>query len=178
MAISKVSSSIITNKFAMPPVRNAIGAESSGKVRVIQGSMEVATTSIDEIGDVVLMFPVQGNERIVSLKIFNDDMDSNGSPALAADVGLYKDVNAAGTAATVVDADAYASAITTLQAANAVGVEVMCEARDIANIGRTVAADGGESAHCNPRYVGLTITAAAATAVAGTLSWVALVVEP
>src|SRR5574338_432997 len=170
MTASTVSSSYITNPRATPQVLNALGASGDAKVRVLMGTMEVATTSIDETGDVILLAEVAGNERVISIHLSNDDLDSNGSPALAVDVGLYKNVNAAGTSATVVDADAYASAITTLQAA-AQNTEVANEARDISKIGQTVAADGGESAHSSPRFIGLTVTTAAGTAAAGTLSW-------
>lgn len=174
MTASIVSSSYITNPRATPPVLNALGASGDASVRPIMGTMEVATTSLDEVGDVILIAEVQGNERIVSIKLFSDDLDSNGAPTLAVDVGLYKNVTNAGTSATVVDADAYASAITDLSSA-VKNLEVMCEARDISKIGQTVAADGSESAHSSPRQIGLTVTAVSATPAAGTLSWVILV---
>lgn len=177
MTASKVSSAVITNRKANPPTYNAIGAAGDAKVRCVVGTVEVATTSIDEVGDVVLLAPVRGNERVISLVIFNDDLDSNATPTLAVDVGIYKDVSDDGTAATVVDADAYASAVTTLQAANTAGVEVAHEARNVDKIGQTVAADGGESAHNAERFVGITVTTEAATAAAGTLSWRMLVAE-
>lgn len=175
MTASKISSSIVTNRLANPPVYNALGAAADCKLRTIAGSMEVATTSLDEIGDVILLAPVRGNERVVSLKLFSDALDSDN--AITVDVGLYKNVSADGTAATVVDVDAYASGITDLRAGSKTGVEVMCEARDISKIGQTVAADGGESAHNAERYIAITVAAAATSADAGTLSWVVVVAE-
>lgn len=175
MTASTVSSSVITNRKATPPTYNSLGASGDAKVRCSVGSVAVATTSIDEQDDVVLLFPIKQNERLISLVIFNDDLDSNCTPALAADVGLYKDVSSDGTSATVVDQDAYASAITTLQAANTTGVEVAFEARNITGMGQTVATDGGESDGSNERQVGITVTTAAGTAAAGDISWRALI---
>lgn len=172
MTASTVSSSVITNRKANPPTYNDLGAAGDAKLRAAQGTVAVATTSIDEQNDVILLCPVKGDDRIVSIKLFNDDLDSNGSPALAVDVGLYKDVSADGTSATEVDVDAYASAITTLQAANTTGVEVAFEARNITSVGNTVAEDGGESQHSEERVIGLKVTTAAATAAAGDISWV------
>lgn len=181
MTASTISSSIITNQHSNTGAitYNELGAKADAKLRIACGSMEVATTSIDEQGDVILLFPVRGNESIVSLYLFNDDLDSGSTPALAVDVGLYKNVNGAGTSATVVDQDAIASAITQLQAASVVGAELRFEADDIANIQDPVWTIGGESsAHSDVRYVGLTVTTAAATAAAGTLSWRAYIVSP
>lgn len=182
MTASTVSSTAIINKLAVSSVAavtySALGNESDARTKTITGTIELATTSIDETGDIALLFPVQGNHRLVSLVIFNDDMDSNGTPTLAADVGLYKDPNAAGTSATAVSATAYATAITTLQSANTTGVEIAFEARNIDKMGQTVAVDGGESEHSKVRYVGLTITTTAATPVAGTLTWRAIVSVP
>lgn len=179
MTASIVSSSYVTNAKANPPVQDPLGAHSRAKVRVIMGTMELATTSIDEIGDKAMLFNIKGNERLISLKIFNDDLDSGS--ALAINVGLYKDVSPAGTAATAVSAACYASAITTLQAANVAGVDLIqssSAARNIDKMGQDVAADGGESAHSNTRTVGIAASTAAGTPVAGSISWIALVISP
>lgn len=170
MTASTISSTAITNKLANPPVYNTVAYE-KGKVVKFVGSIAIATTSLDETGDIVLLQEVPGQLRITSIKLFNDDLDS-GSPALAADLGIYKNPSADGTSATVVDADAYASADTSLQAAVTVGTELAFEARNINVMGQTVAVDGAESEHNDPRYIGLTVTTAAGTAAAGDLSWV------
>jgi hypothetical protein len=181
MTAATTSSTVVTNTLlagtGAAGSYNTLGQSGDCKNRSCVGTVELATTRIDDVGDVTLLFPVKGNERLTSLVIFNDDMDSHSTPTLAVDVGIYKNPSAAGTSATVVDADGYASAITTLQAANTSGVEVAFEARDINTLGQDVAADGGESSHSALRYVGITVTTAAATAVAGTLSWRATVLE-
>lgn len=176
MAASTVSSSIVTNRLATPPTYNNPAEQGSGEAKRLAGSVAVATTSIDETSDVIILCEVPGHARITSIKLFNDDLDSNGSPTLVVDLGIFKDVDAAGTSATVVDADAYmdgsAAGDTTLQAANTAGVEMAFKTRNINVMGQTVAEDGGESVHNDPRYLGLTVTAVAATAAAGDISWV------
>lgn len=180
MAAATTSSSYITNKTAVSSVAavtyNSIGADGDGRSHVIIGTTELATTRLDDVGDVTLLFALKGNDRLARLILFNDDMDSNGTPTLAINVGLYKDVNAAGTSATAVSASAYASASTTLQSAVTSGTDVTFSARNIDKAGQTVAEDGGESVHSSPRYVGIAVSTAAATAVAGTISWRAEIV--
>src|ERR1044072_717144 len=86
-----------------------------GHLRIYADTTEVPTTSTDEIGDVTLMCPVPSDLVVHSLVVFNDDLDSG--TALAADVGLYNGPKGFGTKAAyaVLDADAFASAITDLQ---------------------------------------------------------------
>ncbi len=185
MTASKVSSAYITNKRASPPVLNPLPAEGAGTFAMVQGNMEVATTSIDEVGDIILLFELKGNDRLLSLKLGVDDLDTHATATLAFDVGIYKDVSADGTAATVVDADAYASAVlhdTVLATGTIPYVEVAFEARNIAANTDTVAVDGDALAaelalgeHSLPRFIGLTVTAVAATAAAGTVAWQALI---
>ncbi len=77
----------------------------------------------------------------------------------SADVGIYKqDLS-------VVDADAYASAITTLRSANTTGVEVAFEARDINKCGQKVWQDAGLSSDSGLTYfIGLSFPGAGDTA--------------
>jgi hypothetical protein len=178
MTASTASSTIVTNTLASPVTYNSIAGAGTGKTKIYAGTMAIATTSIDEAADKIMLFPIRGSSRLVSLRLFCDDLDSNATPTLAADVGLYKDVDAAGTTATTVDVDAYASASIVLQAAVTTGTEVAFEARNITAMGQTVAADGAESEHNEIRYVGLNVTTAAATAAAGDISWIAEVIEP
>lgn len=180
MTATTVSSGVITNALTNTTAvtYNALGSRGDARAKVVTGTMEVATTSIDETGDIVLLFPCKGTDRLTSLVLFNDDLDVHATPTLAVDVGIYKDVNVAGTSATVVDADALGSAITTLQAANTTGVEVRFEAADINGINKAVWELGGESAAtAATRYIGLTVTTGGATATAGTLSWRATLVS-
>lgn len=139
--------------------------------KIIKVSQLVATTSIDEVGDVVVFTELPWNALVHSVRIFNDDLDSHSTPTLAVDVGLFK-MTKAGTV-TVLDADAYASAITTLQAANTVGVNVCFESGvkdiDVTDLNKRVFEDAGLTAEPTDGFclLGLTVTTAAATAVAG-----------
>lgn len=134
--------------------------------------VEVATTNVDDIGDKILMCPVPANAVIRRVVIKNDDLDSHATPTLAVDVGLYYSgighLDNTKTSGTVVAAGCIATAITTLQAANVSGVDVRNEAADIDTVDLEAWALAGLSS--NPMgvlYVGLTLTAAAATAAAG-----------
>ena len=167
MTASTVKAAGITGFEAVPVTLRPL-APQGGKVRQFMATIEAATTSTDETGDIIKMVRVPAKLVISRVDIFNDDLDSHATPTLAADVGFYNSSTGA-----VVDADALASAITTLQAANTAGVNVMCEAHDIADIGKTAWELAGLSADPGvPLDVSLTITTTGATPVAGTISMI------
>lgn len=145
-----------------------------GATHTVQGTIALATTNVDEVGDTVLLCEVPGNASIVSIRLASDDLDSNGTPTLTWDLGIVKDpvwVSSTTVTATTVDDDVYATSITLGQAAT-VFTEYAYEARDINVCGQTVALDGGETAHADPRFIALTVDGAAATAAAGDLSYI------
>lgn len=163
MVASTVKSDMVTNAEAVPV--SLAGVDMGGRVRAFIEVVEVATTSLDEIGDKIHVLRVPAKFVPLRLTIKNDDLDGNASPALAVDVGLHR----ADTGA-VVDVDAFATAITTLQAANVPGVDVITEAMNIDKIGKTLWEIGGLSTDPGvDLLVSLTVTAAAATAAAGTV---------
>lgn len=178
MAAGTKKSVNVTNITADP----LVSLHKKGAVKkVVIDEVEVASTNIDDIGDIILMGPIPSNAVITSLKLFNDDLDSNGTPLLAANVGLYysgkgnvvdgvrKDYGV------VVDADCIGTAITTLQAANVSGAELRFEAADIDTIDLEAWELAGLTSDCGGLLlVGLTVTAAAATGAAGGIK---LVVE-
>lgn len=138
----------------------------SGKVRRYQGTVALVAADLDA-NDIIMLARVPSDLRISHIWLFNDDLDSNGTPTLASDVGLY-DLDEA-----VVDADAYASAIATLQSANTAGVNVAFEARDINAMGQAVWKDAGKTEDPGGEFlIGLTLTTGAATAAAGDVSFV------
>lgn len=171
MTASTVKSTYITNLVASP--QTVLPRTAKGRVHCDVDAVEVATTSIDEIGDVILLGLVPSNARVRRLILRNEDLDSHGTPTLAVDVGLYYTgighSDSTKTMGTVVDADAFASAITTLQSANLAGTDVRVEATDTIDECLMEAWEAaGLSADCGGQLaVGLTVTAAAATAVAG-----------
>lgn len=141
---------------------------------VIKDGLEVDTGDLDS-ADIIHLCAVPWTAKIHSIVLFNDDLDAHATPTLACDVGLYK-MTADGTK-TVLDADAYASAITTLQAANKTGVEVAFESgvKDInaADLKKQVFEDAGLTAiPSGHALLSLTLTAASATAAAGTIGFV------
>lgn len=146
----------------------------SAQQNVLIDQIAVATTSIDEVGDVILLGPIPSSSVIVDIGILNDDLDSNGSPALAVNVGLYysgiggtQKING-NISGTVIDADCFASAVTTLQGANKSYSSVRFEADDIVDIKKEAWEVAGLSSDPGGLfYVGLTVSTVAATAAAG-----------
>lgn len=143
-------------------------------VKRVIDKVALLTTNVDDIGDVILFGPIPSNAVITGLRVFNDDLDSNGSPALAVNIGLHYSGIGSGQVALgkvsgdVVDADCIATAATMLQAAVTTGTELRFEADDIVNIGKEAWDLGGLTADPGGLfYIGMTVTAAAATAAAG-----------
>lgn len=145
-----------------------------GRLKTIVDQDAIATTSIDETGDVMLFCPIPSNAVILDLAVLCDDLDSNGTPALAADVGLYysgiggEQYKTGKTSGTVIDADCFASAVTTLQAAVVNWTSLRFEAANITTADQEAWEVAGLTADPGGLfYVGITVTTAAATAAAG-----------
>lgn len=155
---------------AIPHVQE--GKAFNGAVRVAANTVEVAATSLDQTDDRVAILAVPFDARPLSLVMFNDDLDSNGSPALTLDVGvLYGHDSRTQAVGTAVDDDCFATVITTGQSANTSGVELMFEALDINKIGKPVWQIAGLSS--NPggtAYIAISVGTAAGTAAAGTVT--------
>ena len=133
--MANVNTDIVTNFVTVPQVLNP-SQQLHGVKRIAQGTIALAAGDLSA-SDTVMLAPIPSNASITSIKLFNDDLDS--STVITADVGLYKqDLS-------VVDADAYASAITDLRAAVKTGTEVAFEARDINKMGQKVWQDAGLS---------------------------------
>jgi len=94
-------------------------------------SMDVRACAADDLnadGDAVILAQVPSNARITSIEIYNDDLDSGTDSVV--NIGVYNgdqqfnDTDGSATlyaADAVIDEDAYASAITQLQAGSGVG---------------------------------------------------------
>ena len=159
------NSTLVSNFEASPKVYNP-AYQHHGRVRVAQGTLELATTDIDN-NDVIMLVPLPVGVSITSIKLAADDLDSGGSPSLTFNVGLYQ------TDGTVKDEDCYASAITLGQAATAF-TEYAFEARNINLCGQRVWEDAGDSSQPSAAqyYLAVTVQAAAATAAAGDMSFI------
>jgi hypothetical protein len=161
MTASVVKSDAVTNAESIP-----VTLRESRKAFADRVTVEVATTSIDEVADIVHVMRVPAAIVIDRLVIRNDDLDADATPTLAVDVGVYR-----ADTGVVVDVDGLASAITTLQAANTVGVDIAFEAEDIANAEKPLWERVGLTEHPGTDLlISLTVTTAAATAAAGTVT--------
>jgi hypothetical protein len=111
-----------------------------------------------------MLAPIPTNAAVVSIKIYNDDLDSGSTVTMH--VGLYT----ADGNVTAKDIDAYASATTDLRAAVLTGTEVAFEARNVNLMGQRVWEDAGDSTDPGGYYfIGLETDAAGDTA--GDLSY-------
>ncbi len=185
MTASTVKSTKIANALDASPRVVQDSRSQGGRLHLAVDTIEAATTSTDEAGDVILMLPLPSHALLSSLKIFNDDLDSGGTSG-AVDVGLYNgpeafnDTDSSKTAYAaygVIDQDCFASAITQLTAADKVGTEVRFEAagteNEIAKLDHPLWQIAGlTSDPCRTFVVGLTVTTQMTTPVAGTISLV------
>lgn len=131
--MANVNTDLVTNFVAVPQVLNS-ASQLHGVKRVATGTIALAAGDLSG-DDTVMLAPIPSNASITSIKLFNDDLDSGTTNT--ADVGIYN------TDLSVVDADAYASAITDLRGAVTVGTEVAFEARNINKMGQKVWQDAG-----------------------------------
>ena len=159
--MSNANSDLVTNFVAVPQVLNP-AQQLQGVKRIAQGTVALVAGDLGA-NDTVMLAPIPSNASITSIKLFNDALDSGTTNT--ADVGLYT------TALAVVDADAYASVITSLRSAVTTGTEVAFEARDINKMGQKVWQDAGLSSDPALTYfVGISFPAAGDTA--GDLSFI------
>lgn len=104
------SSQIITDLDASPVVKTNT-TEIGGVKRVAIATLAMTTGAVSDIKRFVR---IPSRALVLSVEVNNDDLDSNGAPTLATDLGLYRTTADGGA---VVDADFFASAVITLQAA-------------------------------------------------------------
>ena len=160
--MANVNSTLVTNFEATPPTHNDV-ANLGGKMRVAAGTIALAAGDLSAT-DTVMLAGIPTNAAVVSIKLYNDDLDSGSTNTC--DVGL----NTSDGNVTAKDDDCYASAITDLRAAVVTGTEVAFETRNINAMGQKVWQDAGDSSDPGGYYnVGLKFDAAGDTA--GDLSW-------
>jgi hypothetical protein len=172
MTATTVKSENITNIEATPIT--ALDRK-RGRIKSVIDQDAVATTSIDEVGDVTLFGPIPSNAVILDVLVLNDDLDTNATETLDLNWGLYysgiggtqaKDGNTSGT---VVDADCFAADSAAFEDANTSYVSVRFATDDIVDIKKEAWQVAGLTADPGGLlYVGMTVgTNAAATAAAG-----------
>lgn len=169
MAVVNTKSTEITNADATPATLNNPGL-AKGTLLSVAGTVETGATDSDN--SVYRLVRVPSNAILRSVKLFNDDLDTNVSPAIAADVGVYQ---TAANGGAVVDRDILATVITALQGAVITGTELRFEVDDIADAQHRLWEVLGLTADPQRDYdICLTIETVAATPAAGTIT---LVVE-
>jgi hypothetical protein len=136
-------SQILTNLLAQPST--ILGRASFGtdvlirKYSANSADRTAIGTWSGTINDLFIVLPLDWFDCIHSIKLFNDAMDTNGSPTLTLDLGvgyITPAANDGSTAATLTTSNAtiYAAASTALQAASATGgAEIMT--RTITDLG-------------------------------------------
>lgn len=155
--MANVNQDLVTNFLADPPVMNP-SRQLHGRMRVACGTIALAAGDLSA-GDTIMLCPVATNASVVSIKIYNDDLDSGSTVTMH--VGLYT----ADGNVTAKDVDAYASATTDLRAAVLTGTEVAFEARNINTMGQRVWEDAGDSTDPGGYYlIGIETDAAGDTA--------------
>jgi len=171
MTATTVKSENITNVESSPV--SALDRK-KGRKKIIIDQDAIATTSIDETADIMLFGPIPSNAVITDIKILNDDLDSHACPTLAVDCGLYysgiggTQVINGNTSGTAVDVDCFASAATSLQAANTTWTSVRYEADDIVDVKKEAWSVGGLTSDPGGLlYVGFKVTTVSATPAAG-----------
>tara|TARA_R100001163_G_scaffold1414_3_gene2265 strand:+ start:512 stop:1015 length:504 start_codon:yes stop_codon:yes gene_type:complete len=161
--MANVNQTLASNFVSTPPTTSPVH-QLHGTQRVACGTVALAAGDLSA-GDTVMLAPVPTNAAVISIKIFNDDLDSGSTVTMH--VGLYT----ADGNVTAKDVDCYASATTDLRAAVIVGTEVAFEARNINLLGQQVWQDAGDSSDPGGHYlIGIETDAAGDTA--GDLSYI------
>lgn len=171
MTASTVKSENVTNIEASPI--SALDRK-SGRIKTVIDQDAIATTSIDEAGDLMLFGPIPSNAVILDVLLLNDDLDSHATPTLVTDIGLaYSGIGGnqartGKTSGTAVDVDVFTTADTTLQAAKTTWTSVRFEADNIVDVKKEAWEAGGLTADPGGLfYISLYVETAAATAAAG-----------
>lgn len=131
MAVANTISTIISNAFATPMVKN----DSKETRAPVYNSVEtVEVAAADDDNSIYLLVPVRSIDRVKSLKVFSDAITGGTSY----DFGLFE---YDGTDITETNVDAYASAVDLSSAQD--GTELAFEARDVNAVKNRVYQDAG-----------------------------------
>jgi hypothetical protein len=146
-----------------------------GRVKFVTDSVSVDSGSPLAADDVILFAPIPSNAKIHRVNIRNDDLDSNGTPTLDVDWGLFysgiggNQVSEGNTIGTVLDKDAFVADSIDLQSGNKAGTDVRYGDADLDTkdneaweFGGALTADPG-----GVLFLGATVITAAATAASG-----------
>lgn len=171
MTATTVRSEGVTNIEASPIV---IRDKKAGYLLSVIDQDAVATTSLDEAGDVTLFCPIPSNAVILDVLVLCDDLDVNATETLALDWGLYysgiggtqaDDGNVSGT---VIDADCFAADSVLFDNAITSWLSVRYLTDNIVDIKKEAWEVGGLTADPGGiLYIGMNIGVVSATPTAG-----------
>lgn len=167
--MSDLKSVLLTNALASP---TTVSIKKTGNLKVVVDQVAVTTGYLDGTDDNIYLGLIPSNAVILDVRFLNDDLDSHGTPTLAANVGLvYTGIGSGqvnksfGDAA---DVDCFGTAVTTFQAANVTWTSLRCEADDIVDVTKEAWEVAGLSSDPGGYFaVVLDLSTAAATAAAG-----------
>jgi hypothetical protein len=160
MATALKSTQVTNSDGASGLVTNNSVYATGGRVRAAVETVELSTS--ETATSTIRMVRVHSSWRIEKIELFNDAMTSG-----AFDIGLYKSAADGGA---VVDADAYASAVS-IASARTTPTEVTFESgvKDISQIGNRVYQDAGLTTDPSLWY-DVTLTITTVPGAAGTVS--------
>jgi hypothetical protein len=171
MAVTTVKSPQI---IALETTQN-LGPRMINDTKTKQAQIEVATTSLDDVGDKILLIALPSHAIPTSIRLRNDDLDS--STGLAVDLRVFYSGIGGNQAINghnngdVISGSAIATAITTLQAANNTSTELIFEASDINSASNELWQLATLTSDCGGYlYLGFFVTTVATTPVAGTIT--------
>lgn len=178
MTASTVKSTKVAANFdSSPRTVETAGTNGGNDLKISLDVVAVATTSLDDIGDITLGLPLKSNQRLHSLKIANTDLDSGGTSG-AVKVGLHNGPDAFTDATTgthyaayaVISSGLFQAASTELTAANLVGTDIRFSALALTTAGKKLFELAGLATDPVRDFtVSLEVTTAMTTPVAGTV---------
>lgn len=163
------SSVMLTNAVASP---RSISINKTGAVQVVLDKVTVAATDVDNADDNIYMGLIPSNAVILDVEFLCDDLDSNGTPTLAANIGLvYTGIGSGQVSKALGDAadvDVFGTAVTTFQAAKTTWTSVRCEADAVGDVIKEAWDAAGLTSDPGGYFaVVIDLSTAAATAAAG-----------
>jgi hypothetical protein len=168
-AVAQLNSAEFAAQLATPTTYTKNGKENPGRPLLeVCGTIAVTTDYTSDDGDIIALIRLPANAIVTSVCIVNDDLDSNGTPTLAANLGIY-DLDGV-----VVDEDAFASAVTTLRAATTTWTELRFESgiNGPESVGERLWQLAGDSDDSDGAYlIAFTVTTAAATHADGDIGY-------
>lgn len=180
MTASTVKSAKVAADFdASPRTVEPAGTNGGTDLKASLDVVSIATTSLDDIGDITLGLPLKSNQRLHTLKIANTDLDTGGTSG-AIKINLHNGpdaftVNVSGSAThfaayAKISAGLFQAASTELTAANLTGTDVRFSALALTTAGKRLFELAGlDTDPVRDFTIGLEVTTAMTTPASGTV---------